>query len=688
MLITQVVIQNFRCFGSDRTLVDLDELTALVGTNGCGKTAVLQALSRLFGISAGDRTIEADDFHLPKGKSRDELKHGEQLQLVIEAWIAFPELDDEDGDHEAIPHCFSQMKVDEEGADPFCRVRLEATWTKSNLPDGEVEQRVFWVKSSAEQPKDADKKPMPGHERSHIHVHYVPAVRDPLRQIRYVSGSIVNRLFDAAEWSEDVRTEVEDASKTVQEAFGKEPGVQATEGAIRDLWQSLHAAELYSGIKLRPIGQRLEEIFRQVQAVFSPSPKGEDQEIDRLSDGLKSLFYLAMVGAAFQIETDVIRGTKDVAEHFSAERLDPPALTLFAVEEPENHIAPHFLGRIVSVMRSLIATGRGQVLLTSHSPSIMKRVEPEEVRHLRMDLSTATSEINAIELPDDEDDAEAYKFVREAVLAYPELYFARLVVLGEGDSEEIVIPRLAAANGVEVDLSFVSVVPLGGRHVNHFWRLLDSLSIPYVTLLDLDRERKGGGWGRVHYALTQLIERGHKKKDVLAFEKDGKTQVLSDEHFAEMPDRDPADEGRMKRWLDRLAEYGVFFAAPLDLDFLMLQAFPDAYKTIPEGADGPDLPDGKDAKQDETDRSEVIRAVLKKKGGKATTYSKDDIEDFFWYRYLFLGRGKPTTHLAAMTRLSRKKLRKHCPPVLQQLNERMKASLAESAKEDAHGSES
>ena len=42
--------------------------------------------------------------------------------------------------------------------------------------------------------------------------------------------------------------------------------------------------------------------------------------------------------------------------------------------------------------------------------------------------------------------------------------------------------------------------PISGRHVNHFWRLLNDLEIPFITLLDLDRERDGGGWGRIKYA--------------------------------------------------------------------------------------------------------------------------------------------------------------------------------------------
>ena len=96
--------------------------------------------------------------------------------------------------------------------------------------------------------------------------------------------------------------------------------------------------------------------------------------------------------------------------------------------------------------------------------------------------------------------------MREAVEAFPELYFARLVLLGEGDSEQVVLPRLLSAQGVGVDLSSISIAPLGGRHVNHFWRLLNALGIPYLTLLDLDVARHGGGWGRVRYVCKQLRE--------------------------------------------------------------------------------------------------------------------------------------------------------------------------------------
>ena len=55
----------------------------------------------------------------------------------------------------------------------------------------------------------------------------------------------------------------------------------------------------------------------------------------------------------------------------------------------------------------------------------------------------------------------ASKFVREAVIAYPELYFGKYIILAEGPSEEIVLPKIASALGLDIDRSFVCVVPLG-----------------------------------------------------------------------------------------------------------------------------------------------------------------------------------------------------------------------------------
>lgn len=259
---------------------------------------------------------------------------------------------------------------------------------------------------------------------------------------------------------------------------------------------------------------------------------------------------------------------------------------------------------------------------------------------------------------------EAAKFVRGAVLAYPELYFARFVLLVEGDSERIVLPRLAEALDLLIDPAFVAIVPLGGRHVQHFWRLLKHLGIPHATLLDLDLGRDGGGFGRVKTVIEKLIEFGVPEAKLLKI--DG--GVLSDARLATMHTwQDPEDRKILQGWVDCLKPHGVYFSAPLDLDLAMLEAFPEAYEAIIPKGGGPKMAADKAAE-----------VVLGTAGPGLTLYTgpfKDYPDLLPAYRYHFLTRSKPATHLAALTHIKPKALREDMPSVLAEVLKHIAKSL-------------
>lgn len=218
--------------------------------------------------------------------------------------------------------------------------------------------------------------------------------------------------------------------------------------------------------RLSLVSRRFEEVVSRIAVVFEQGPDGHERGLDALSDGQQSLFYFALAAAVFDLERAVVAGTVD---GFRDDTMRIPALTLFALEEPENHLSPYFLARIVRQIRTLTEDGGAQALITSHSPAVLSRVDPREVRYCRCDPKTRMSTVKSITLP--EGASEEAKFVRGAMLAFPELYFARFVVLVEGDSERIVLPKLAEALDLLVDPAFVAIVPLGGRHevVPVFW---------------------------------------------------------------------------------------------------------------------------------------------------------------------------------------------------------------------------
>lgn len=633
MYVQNLVLQNFRCFGPQPMTLDLDpSLTAFVGVNGAGKTAAMDGLQRLFGISRTLRSVRATDFHVPAG----ETGRPRTRSLVIEAILAFPELAGDD-DAPAVPGFFQHMTVDDAGV-MKCRLRLEATWTDDGSVEGAVDETLFSVRTLGEHADD-DLSPVKAADRSLVQLVYVPAARDADAQMRtFLQG----RLWRAARWSDTVRNAFETTGKTLGEAFGGENPVGLVQNALQSRWREVHGSDHEAAPHVRALDARFEEFVRHAEVVLTPV-HGRDRPLAELSDGQRSLFYLALTAATLDVEEAVVEQATD---GFVRDDLPLPSLTLVAVEEPENSLAPYYLARTVAQLRDLSGRTRVQALLSSHSASIIARVDPREVRHFRLDPETRVARVQPVRLPDD--DVEAEKYVREAIQAYPEIYFARFVVFGEGASEEIVLPRLARALNLDVDRSFVAIVPLGGRHVHHFWRLVHDLDVPHATLLDLDVGRHGGGWGRIKTTCQQLEEFGASPPDLYPA---GLTpNVTGADGFDPL---DPVDLDGLGRWTEHLQTFNVFFSSPLDVDYVMLNAFPTAYEHREPGGRGP---------ADAEPRESVLGSH-----GQHDAYDAGHTDRLRWYRYLFLGRGKPTTHVRALQRLGDAELAQNAPDALRDL---------------------
>jgi putative ATP-dependent endonuclease of OLD family len=646
------MISGFRSFAPAPVTVELaEELTVVIGANGSGKTALLHALTKLFGVTRSERTIVRADFHRAPDVEPDDRT---SRSLYIDVIIGLPELKKGSATAASVAPTFRHIRIERPGSSPVCRLRLEARWDDDGTVDGEVTQNLYWIDTLAAAIKDDQRQPMSPSQRGLIQLYYTPATRDSGAQIRATTGALAARLLRAIEWSNGTREAIDTASDALRTSFGREPAIQAMGKALATRWAALHDEKTDIEPSVTPISRRFEEVVSRINVVFQQGPAGIERGLEALSDGQQSLFYFALAAAVFDLEREAVAGK---IKGFDAERLVIPALSIFAIEEPENHLSPYYLSRIVRQIRSLVSSTTAQAIVTSHSPAVLSRVEPEEVRYCRRDTQTATTAVSALDLP--LNDEEASKFVRGAVLAFPELYFARFAVLGEGDSERVVLPRLAEAQGLLVDPAFVAIVPLGGRHVQHFWRLLNGLCIPHATLIDLDAGRKGGGYGRIKTAIQHLIEMGVKREDILSTT----NGVLSDEKFSKM--HTWSNETNLAGWVDRLAEYGVHFSWPVDLDLAMLAAFPDAYEAIIPAGGGPELSVEKAAE-----------VVLSKDGLAQCAETLAPYKDLLpAYRYHFMTHSKPATHLRALMELDDEMIKESMPACLQPLLDQVQEQL-------------
>ena len=216
--------------------------------------------------------------------------------------------------------------------------------------------------------------------------------------------------------------------------------------------------------------------------------------------------------------------------------------------------------------------------------------------------------------------------------------------------------------GVALDPSFVPIVPLGGRHVTHFWRLLDDLDIPYATLLDFDIGRVHGG--------ANIIRSIAEKLDGIGVDLNTTTPAIEGEidpdTLEDLEDEELWVHYDDNYWLKALEEVGVFLSDPLDLDFSMLEAFPGAYQHPNPGGTGPRTSD--------VALTNAKKATLKK-NGDATLYEDKYDDEFRWYPYLFLSRSKPETHIAALTRIGNDDLANDAPAPLKALIKHVKDKL-------------
>jgi putative ATP-dependent endonuclease of the OLD family len=160
-----------------------------------------------------------------------------------------------------------------------------------------------------------------------------------------------------------------------------------------------------------------------------------------------------------------------------------------------------------------------------------------------------------------------------------------------------------------------------------------------VTLLDLDLGRFQGGWGRIRYAAIQLRAFPTAEAEVTVTDlKDMPAWNGSDKVLTSV-------EG--KKWLKRLEENGIYFSAPLDLDFAMLMRFPEAHG-VEEDKIGP--PD-----------EATISAVLGKEHHGEDQYSDERKKLFKTYHSLFKLGSKPVKHLKALANLDEATLKVNTP---------------------------
>ena len=333
MFIKSMKISNFQCFSEVPVDIDFEkDITCLIGNNGAGKTSILKAIQKVFGNTTDERTIFKSDFHVATGET--DLQN---RQLYID--IVFEFLDKDEVKTLAF---FSPVIYESKNKTFQARMRLEALWNEDEYED-DVSSALFWVLTD-EDVDFGDETPLKikveNHERRQINLIYVPATRNAKSILNIELKRIIKKIERYADISETDRLTIENDSKVLGEKVNAITAVQSIQTAINNVWNKIHDSSLphYGNIKLEIISNKFEDLVKSLILKLFPSETEDLKDINELSDGQISLLYLTLSMALYEIE---VQHENNKLSGLKEQDYDAPIFTIFALEEPENHLLFH-----------------------------------------------------------------------------------------------------------------------------------------------------------------------------------------------------------------------------------------------------------------------------------------------------------------------------------------------------------